>query len=310
MHYSPVGSTGIHVSSICVGTSPLGGMAAIYGYDVEENQAISTLAEVLATESINFIDSSNDYGNGESERRIGAAIREAGGLPNGLVLATKADPSPGNPDFSAKRIRASFLESAERMGVERFDIYYVHDPERVPFEEAVGPGGALEGMLALKDEGLVTTIGVAGWDTALARRYVDTGAIDVVLNHNRYTLLDQSAGPLIDYVRDAGLAFINAAPYSSGILAKPASAKPRFSYVSPSDAITQQTARFRAVCAEYGVDLAAVALQFSTRDPRITSTIVGVSHPDRVRALVANDAVDIPDELWENVDRLIAAARE
>jgi D-threo-aldose 1-dehydrogenase len=92
----------------------MGGMAAIYGYDASESQAISTLAEVLATTSINFIDTSNDNGNGESERRIGTALREAGGLPSGLVLATKADPMPGSADFSAKRVRASFLESAER----------------------------------------------------------------------------------------------------------------------------------------------------------------------------------------------------
>jgi aryl-alcohol dehydrogenase-like predicted oxidoreductase len=90
---------------------------------------------------------------------------------------------------------------------------------------------------------------------------------------------------------------------------KPASAEPRFVYGEPTDEVTQQTARFRAVCAGCGVDLAALALQFSTRDPCITSTVVGVSHPDRVRALVAKDAVHIPDEPWAEIDRLIAAAR-
>jgi D-threo-aldose 1-dehydrogenase len=134
--------------------------------------------------------------------------------------------------------------------------------------------------------------------------------IDIVLNHNRYSLLDQSADSLIDYVRQAGLAYINAAPYSSGILAKPASAKPRYSYGHPTDAITEQTARYRALCEDYEVDLAAVALQFSTRDQRITSTVVGVSHPDRVRALIANIAAEIPKELWAGVERLIAAAHQ
>ena len=67
-----------------------------------------------------------------------------------------------------------------------------------------------------------------------------------------------------------------------------------------------RTERLRALCDSYGVDLAAVALQFSTRDARITSTLVGVSHPDRVRELVANREAAIPDELWAEVAELTA----
>jgi len=58
------------------------------------------------------------------------------------------------------------------------------------------------------------------------------------------------------------------------------------------------TEQLRKVCESYGVAIRAVALQFSTRDPRITSTAVGMSRPERVQALIDDAAVEIPDELW------------
>jgi len=303
MDFNRVGTTGLTVSDLCVGTSPLGGMPQTYGYGVEEERAIATVEAVFET-GIRFLDTSNEYGKGESERRIGTAIERAGGLPDGFVLATKADPD--GRDFSAARVRRSFEESCERLGVERFDLFHLHDPERFPFEEITAPGGALEGMRQLKEEGLVTAIGVAGGDLEAMERYVDLGVFDVLLNHNRFTLLDRSASPLMTKAVELGMTYLNAAPYASGLLAKPLEQKPRYQYHEPDAETVARTQRLRALCDSYGVDLAAVALQFSTRDPRVTSTLVGVSHPDRVHELVANREAVIPDELWAEVAEVIA----
>jgi D-threo-aldose 1-dehydrogenase len=303
MEFHPLGTTGLTVSDLCVGTSPLGGMPHTYGYGVDEDRAIATVEAVFGTD-INFLDTSNEYGKGESERRIGAAISRAGGLPEGFVLATKADPDAR--DFSAARVRRSFEESCERLGVERVDLFHLHDPERFSFEEIAAPGGALDGMRQLKDEGLVTAIGVAGGDLGEMERYVDLGVFDVLLNHNRFTLLDQSASPLMTKAVELGMTYLNAAPYASGLLAKPLEQKPRYRYQQPDAEVIARTERLRALCDSHGVDLAAVALQFSTRDPRVTSTLVGVSHPDRVRELVANREAVIPDELWDELAEVIA----
>jgi D-threo-aldose 1-dehydrogenase len=300
-----LGGTDVHVTPLCVGTSPLGGMVETYGYDVDAERAVATVRRVLDSPTIRFLDTSNEYGSGRSEERIGIALAERGGLPEGFVLATKADPAPGSKDFSGARVLASFEESVARLGLDRVDVFHFHDPERIGFEDAAGPGGALEGLRRLKDDGRVTALGVAGWDVDLLRRYVDTGLFDVVLNHNRYTLLDQSASPLIDHALAAGLSFLNAAPYASGILAKPASDHPRYIYGVASDAVVEQTARLRALCEEHGVDLAAVALQFSTRDPRVTSTLVGVSRPERVAELERNAAVEVPAALWSALDGVL-----
>ncbi|SFR91558.1 D-threo-aldose 1-dehydrogenase [Microbacterium sp. cf046] len=299
-----LGHVGPYISELCVGTSPLGGMPALYGYNVEAETAIATVEFALEEPSITFLDTSNNYGGGESERRIGEAIRRLGGLPDGFVVATKADPAPGDREFSGSRVLESFAESLDRLGLERVPVFYLHDPEAFEFDDLIAPGGAVDAMKELKRRGLVDVIGVAGGDLDAMRRYVDTGAFDILLNHNQYTLLDRSADDLIDHAVGAGLSYVNAAPYASGLLAKPVEDRPRYQYREPSADILARTQRLRDVCDRFGVPLAAAALQFSTRDPRVSSTVVGVSSPARVEELLRNSAAHIPLELWFELEEV------
>lgn len=299
-----LGQTGVQVSELCVGTSPLGGTPALYGYDVEAETAIATVESVIGEPSIRFLDTSNNYGAGRSERRIGEAIRRSRGLPDGFVIATKADPVPGDREFTGARVFESFAESLDRLGLERVPVFYLHDPEGFDFDDMTAPGGAVDAMRELKRRGSVDAIGVAGGDLAAMRRYVDTGAFDILLNHNRYTLLDRSADRLIDHARESGLAYVNAAPYGSGLLAKPMTERPRYRYEEPGIDVLAKARRLRQVCDSYGVPLAAAAVQFSTRDPRIASTVVGVSSPARVAQLLRNAATAVPPDLWAALDEV------
>lgn len=282
---------------ICVGTSALGGNPAVYGYDVARDTALAALGRVLARPDA-FVDTSNEYGR--SEALIGEAISRAGAPPPGFVISTKADPLPGG-DFGGRRVLDSFDDSARLLGLSRIDVYHLHDPERFAFDDLVAPGGAVSQLQELRETGRAAAIGVASGSIEMIRRFLDLDVFDIVLHHNGYNLLDQSADPLIDEVRTAGLAFINAAPYGSGILAKPASAQPRFRYREPDAGATVRTRRLRELCAAYEVDLPALALQFSTNDSRIASTVAGVSRPERVDQLFASADADIPRGLWEEV---------
>jgi D-threo-aldose 1-dehydrogenase len=276
-------------------------MPDIYGYDVSADRAVATVKRALGS-GLRFIDTSNEYGDGESERRIGIALRADDASDEAVFLASKADPRRGSQTLSGDRVRESFAESTQRLGVDRLDVYYLHDPERFDFAAMTSPGGGLEALRELKDEGRVGSIGVAGGDIDDVRRYLETGALDVVLNHNRYTLLDRSADGLIHEVLDTGAAFINAAPYASGMLAKPVDALPRYQYRPPEPRVVETVAWLHATCARFDVPLAALAFHFSTRDPRITSTVVGVSSPVRVDELIRNANLAIPIELWDIVD--------
>lgn len=293
---------GRSVTDLCVGTSPLGSaMTAVYGAGVDDASAKATIEAAFAS-PIRFLDTSNGYGR--SEHRIGEVIRRSG-MPEDYVLATKADPE--GKDFSGPRVRASFQESAQRLGLSGFDIFYLHDPEFFEFEYLTRPGGALEAMMALKEEGLVRAIGVAGGDLDVMERFVDTGVFDVVLNHNRYTLVDRSAEKLVDQTLAAGAAFVNAAPYASGLLAKGGNATYR--YGAPSDDVARLVQRIGALCADFGVGLPALALRFSTRDPRVSSTVVGVSRAERIGELVDNDTATIPDAIWPALEAVLSDAQ-
>jgi D-threo-aldose 1-dehydrogenase len=277
-------------------------MAKLYGYSVEEEQAVETVLAAFDG-PVNFLDTSNGYGeDGAAERRIGKAIRRVGGLPPHVVLATKVDPDPRTGDFSGDRVRASTEESMERLGIDKIALLHLHDPERISFEEGVAPGGPVEALIDLRDRGLVEHLGVAGGPVGLLQQYLDTGEFEVVLSHNRYTLLDRSAEPLFRSAADRGLGVLNAAPYGGGMLSKGPSVQQKYAYGSPDYRIREAAEAMEAACRRYDVPLAAAALQFSMRSDVIDSTVVGVSSPQRIAHTLELAAVAIPDELWSELE--------
>ncbi len=298
-----LGSTGLSVSPLCVGCAPLGDMPETFGYGVEEERAMRTLEADLAS-PINILDTAASYGDGESERRIGEVLKGRGGLPDGVVLATKADRDLQTGEFSGEQMRRSVERSLRLLGLDRLQLVYLHDPEHESFERLMAPGGAVEVLRDLKDEGVIEHLGVAGGPIDMEIRYVETGLFEAVITHNRYTLLNRSAEPLLDLAADRGVALLNAAPYGSGILAKGPDAYARYEYQEAPAEMVERVRAMQKVCEEVGVPLAAAALQFSMRDPRVASTIVGMTRPERVGQTLELAAEPIPEELFERLDRL------
>jgi D-threo-aldose 1-dehydrogenase len=294
---------------LCVGCAPLGDMPETFEYSVGEERATQTLRAVFES-PINFLDTAASYGDGESERRIGEVMEVIGGLPEGYVLATKADRDLTTGDFSGEQMRRSVERSLRLLGTERLQLVYLHDPEyldepgREPYEYMMAPGGPVEVLMGLKGEGVIEHVGMAGGPIDLMIRFVRTGMFEAVITHNRYTLVRRSAEPLLDIAANLGVAALNAAPYGSGILAKGPDLYARYEYSEAAPQMVERVREISRTCEEYGVPLAAAALQFSTRDPRIVSTIVGMSRPERVEQTLSLAAHPIPDELWERLDSL------
>ncbi len=301
-----LGRTGLSVSPICIGCASLGDMPETFEYSVSEEQARRTLRTVFES-PINFLDTAASYGDGESERRIGEALREMGGLPEGAVLATKADRDLTSGDFSGEQMRRSAERSLKLLGLEKLQLLYLHDPEHESFEHMMSSGGPIEVLVGLREEGIIEHLGVAGGPIDLMVRFVETGLFEAAITHNRYTLVKQSAEPLLDVAAKRGVALLNAAPYGSGILAKGPDSYPRYAYGEAPTEIVDRVRRMQEACREHDVPLAAAALQFSTRDPRVTSTIVGVSHPERVGQTLELATHPIPDGLWETLETLSAS---
>jgi D-threo-aldose 1-dehydrogenase len=275
-------------------------------YPVPEEQALAVLRATFHS-PINFLDTAAGYGDGESERRIGIVLRERGGLPPDYVLATKADRDFQTGDFSGEQTKRSIERSLQLLGLDRLQLVHLHDPENSTLEIIMARGGAVEVLQQYKEQGVIGALGVAGGPIDLMIRYVKTGAFDAVLTHNRYTLLDRSASPLLNLAASRGMAILNAAPYGGGMLAKGPDAWSKYAYRDAPPELVERARQMDEVCRRYEVPLAAAALQFSLRDPRIDSTIVGMTRPDRVAQTVDLALHPIPDELWPQLDAIVGA---
>jgi D-threo-aldose 1-dehydrogenase len=295
-----LGSTGLLVHPLCLGCAPLGDMPETFAYSVAEEQALATVRGFFDS-PINFLDTAASYGDGESERRIGVVLRERGGVPAGFVVATKADRDLHTGDFSGDQMRRSVERSLRLLGLERLQLVYLHDPEHTTFAASMAPGGPVAALVRCKEEGLIAHLGVAGGPIGMSIRYVETDIFEAAITHNRYTLLNTAANPLLEVCRQRGVALVNAAPYGSGILAKGPSKYPRYAYQDASGDLLERALQLEAICDRYGVPLAAAALQFSLRDPRIVSTIVGMSRAERLHQTLELAQHPLPDALWDEL---------
>ena len=304
MEKRPIGDSGLSVTGVCFGTSPLGNMPDTYGYGVDDERARETVRAIFDG-PVNFMDVSRNYGFGRSEERIGDVVRERGGLPEGFVLATKLDRDMDTNRFDAAQARRSIEESLEALSLDRVQILHLHDPEYArDLKEVTSKGGALTELFKIREEGLADTVGIAMGRLDIQFPLVRELPFDVLINHNRFTLLNRQAEEFFDFTHAKGIAIFNAAPYAGGILAKGSAAMPRITYMEKDAAELAQVREIERVCAAHGVTPGAAALQFSLRDPRITSTIVGISAPERVAETVAWAGETIPDAAWKELEQL------
>ncbi len=279
-------------------------MPDTYGYEVSEARARETLDAIFAS-SVNFIDTSNNYGFGRSEARIGDAIKAHGGLPDDFVISTKLDRDMETLTFDADRARRSLEESLTRLNLDRVQVLHLHDPEHAGnLDEITRTGGAMDELFKMKEEGLAQAVGLAMGKNDLMFDLIQRWPFDTLISHNRWTLLNRSAKDIFAYAHREGMAILNPAPYAGGVLAKGADVMPKISY-SPADAdALEPVRRIETLCAEYGVPPGAAALHFSVHDAHITSTVVGVSKPERVAETLDWAATEIPQSLRDALDAL------
>lgn len=297
------GNTSLEVPPVAMGCAPLGDMLDTFLYSVPEDEAIATVKAALAS-PLNYIDTAALYGDGVSETRVGQALKEIGGLPEGAVLQTKAGRNPVDNDFSGETVKRRFERSLELLGVDHIDAVYLHDAEWTTFDAAMAPGGPVEILRGYQESGVFDYLGVASGPNDVELHYIETGLFDAVITHNRYTLLNTNANPVIDAAASRGMAVLNAAPYGSGMLSRGPESYPRYAYQQAPEHLIERTGKIREICNRHGVPLAAAALQFSMLDPRITVTIVGMSRPERVASTIELASIDIPAAAWQEIEAL------
>ena len=266
---------------------------------------------------IRYFDTAPHYGLGLSERRLGAAL--AARPRDEFVLSTKVGrllvPS-GSPegvmddegfavpatlrrewDLSRDGIRRSIVESLERLGLDRIDIAYLHDPDEFG-EQAHAE--AIPALIELRDEGVVGAVGAGMNQSAMPAEFVRRHDVDVIMLAGRYTLIEQGAlDDLLPLAEERGVGIVAAAVYNSGLLAQPR--PPADATYDYAQAPTELLARANAladVCEEFGVSLPEAAIAYPLRHPAVVSVAVGMRTAEQVTETVRRYGTSIPDEFW------------
>jgi len=303
MTRAPLGNTGLEVSRLSFGASSLGGVFR----PVDEGTAVEAVHAALEA-GINYIDVAPAYGATRAETVLGRALA---GIPRSrCILSTKVGKAtdPGGYgvdrfDYGAAAIRRSVEESLSRVGVDRFDIVYLHDIEyggRCHTEWALDEG--LATLLRMKEEGLVTAVGIGMYPHDLWARVLRECPIDVGLSHNLYCLHDTRLATLLPIAAEKGVGLVNASPFASGLLT--ARGAPAW---HPADTAQRRVfAEAAAHCSAKGVDIARLALQFSCSHPGIVTTMFSSADPDAVRRNVAWCEEPIDPELLAAVQGILA----
>lgn len=316
MRQHPIGTTAAAVTALGFGGASAGNL-----YTETTGEEATAAVDCAWAGGIRYFDTAPHYGLGLSERRLGAALRhrprevfvistkvgrmlEPNPRPAGSDLAAGGFAVPDTLrrrfDFSAAAVRRSLEGSLGRLGLDRADLVYVHDPDD-HVDEAIA--GAIPELIRMREEGLVSAVGVGmnQWQAPL--RMVRETGIDLVMLAGRWTLLDRSGQPLVDECAARGVAVVAAAPFNSGLLARawPGDG----AYFDYGPATPQVLARARAlagICQRHGVSLPDAAIQFPLRHPAVVSVVAGMRSGEEVAATLARFATVVPDDAWTELD--------
>jgi L-galactose dehydrogenase len=302
MQYNLLGKTGLKVSRLSFGASSLGGVF----HAVDEAEAIAAVHAALDC-GINYFDVAPAYGGTRSETVLGKAL---GGIARDRYLvSTKVgkytDPNCyGNDtlDYSRARIRASLDESAGRLGVDYFDIIHIHDIEyqnRKHVQWALTEG--YEALQELKREGRIGNVSFGIYPMDLWKRIFASLDIDAALVHNHYCLNDTQLLDLLPTAREKRIGIVNGSPFASGLLTDrgpadwhPANREDRALFLNAAE-----------FCRSQGISISRLALQFSSQNPDIPTTLFSTANPESVRRNVADYEQPYDKALLEQVQKIL-----
>ncbi|WP_433335883.1 aldo/keto reductase [Spirillospora sp. CA-294931] len=304
-----LGRSDVSVSALAFGAAPIAGLYTPLPAAVGERTARMALARGMT-----YVDTAPHYGAGTSETRLGAVL--AGVPRDSFTISTKVgrllrprqpyeSPDdagfPGEPplkrewDFGADGIRRSLEGSLERLGLDRVDIVYLHDPD--DHEEQVY-AEAYPALADLRDQGVIGAIGAGMNQSAMLARFVRRLDLDAVLCAGRYTLLDHSAlAGLLPACAERGTSVVIGGVYNSGLLAGGTT----FDYAPAPAEVRDRVTRLRRVCRAHGVPLRAAALRFPFGHPAVASVLPGCRTPDEVEDNAAMFERDVPAALWSDL---------
>ncbi|MER6489681.1 aldo/keto reductase [Streptomyces griseorubiginosus] len=309
---STLGRSGVEVSALAFGGAAVGNLFTEVS-DEQAHEAVTAAWE----RGIRYFDTAPHYGLGLSEQRLGEALKayprteftlstkvgrrlepsDAGGddLANGFAVpATRRRVW----DFTEDGVRRTLEASLERLGLDRVDVVYLHDPDdhaEAAFREGYP---ALE---KLRSEGVVGAIGAGMNQVEMLTRFVRETDVDVVLCAGRYTLLDRSAlDALLPAAVERGVSVVVGGAFNSGLLADPQPGA-TYNYTAAPPELLDKALRMKEIAGRHGISLRAAALAFCAAHPAVASVLVGARSAAEVHDCADQFAVPVPETFWQQL---------
>ena len=285
---------------------------------IADEQATATV-DAAWESGIRYFDTAPHYGLGLSERRLGVAL--AGRSRADFVVSTKVgrrlEPVAGVHgrddqgfdvamthrrvwDFSRDGVLRSLADSLARLGLDRIDIVYLHDPDEHYHDALATAYPALE---ELRGQGVVRAIGAGMNQSAMLADFARHTDIDLVMLAGRYTLLEQPAlDDLLPLCAPRGVRVVAAGVFNSGLLADPAPRPDaKYNYADAPAGLLARARRIAEVCARHGSSLPAAALAFPLGHPAVLSVCVGARSPAQIEDNAALRDAQPPARLWDEL---------
>ncbi|PQV63761.1 L-galactose dehydrogenase [Abditibacterium utsteinense] len=294
MQNRTLGKTGLQVSVLGYGASPLGG---VFG-EVNQGEGMRCVHRALDL-GINFIDVSPYYGLTKAETVLGKALKTVS--RERYILATKVGRYAENEfDFSAARVTKSVDESLSRLGVDCVDLIQCHDIEFGDLNQIVEE--TLPALQKIVAAGKARFIGVTGLPLRVFEVVNARAEIDTILSYCRFCLQDESLLSIAPLLEEKNVGIINASPLSMGLLTPQG---PPDWHPAPPE-VKAACARAAAHCAQKGRDIAQLALQWALVEPRVATTLVGTSRVENIEKNVRWAQEPLDEELLAEVRAILA----
>ena len=299
MIYNELGKTGMKVSNLGFGASSLGGVF----HDIREAEGIKAV-HTAVDNGINFIDVSPYYGHYKAETVLGKALKEI--ERDRYYLSTKVGRYGENGvntwDYSAKRVTASVYESMERLNIDYIDLINVHDVEFADLNQVVEE--TLPALVKLREEGVVKHVGITDLQPENLKwviEHVPAGTIESVLCFCHYSLNDEMILDYLDFFEANNIGVVNASPFSMGLLTKRGAP----AWHPAPEPLKEACRKATEHCAEKGYDIEKLAVQYSTSNPRIATTLFSSANPANVLKCIDYIKDPVDETLVNEVQEII-----
>ena len=274
---------------------------------MEDELAIQTIHTAIENGST-LVDTAPFYGQTRSEELIGNALKARPDLAEKCTVTTKVGqlPDPDGKDYSFNAILRHVEGSQERLGIERFEVLYIHDAMDVPFDQVLGKRGALGALRKLQNEGITRFVGTAANDPPANAPFIETGEFDAAVVPEAWSLINQLAlERILPAAEKHDVGLVIATPVERGLLATGPIAGINYLARDFSQTCLDHVAKIQSLCNDHKVPMVAAALQWCTRHPQVATTIPGARTPEEAEANANAGNLEIPEAFWDDLEPLV-----